>query len=603
MHFTPFTPEQIKPRGWLKRQLTIQAQGLAGNLDKVWRDVRDSAWVGGDAEGWERVPYWLDGFIPLAYLLEDEDMISRAKKYIDAILAGQKESGWLCPCAEENIAEYDTWALLLISKVLVVYYNCAKDERVPDVLYKALKNYYELLKDGKISLFKWGKFRWFEGFIAIRFLYERCREDWLPELAKILRDQGADYNQLTGRWERPLNQWTLETHIVNIAMMLKHEAVSYDLLGEEYENRAEKLYQLLREYHGAAVGIFTGDECLSGLSPIQGTELCAVVEQMYSYEQLFERTGNPVWLERLEKLAFNALPATMSDDMWAHQYVQMSNQISCQKFPGRSLFRTNGPEAHLFGLEPNYGCCTANMGQGWPKFALAAFYQKNDVIFSALGVPCALKCAAADITLDTEYPFRNEWNYHVKAHSDFILRVRKPSFASKLLVNGQPFERSEPLKFVFKAGEEKDVHIVFDITPKMVDRPNDMKVVRCGSLFFSLPIQYEKVMHEYEKNGVERRFPYCDYEYVGVSPWKYAFASRNFTVERLEVNDVPFSSEHPPVVLRTRMQPIRWDFEDGYETVCAKTPGEIEMLGEEREMLLHPYGCAKLRMTEMPLVE
>lgn len=48
--------------GWLKRQLEIQAQGLSGNFDKVWRDVRDSAWVGGDAESWERVPYWLDGF-------------------------------------------------------------------------------------------------------------------------------------------------------------------------------------------------------------------------------------------------------------------------------------------------------------------------------------------------------------------------------------------------------------------------------------------------------------------------------------------------------------------------------------------------------------
>jgi len=603
MHYTPFTPAEIKPRGWLRRQLEIQAKGLAGNLDKVWPDVRDSAWIGGEVEGWERVPYWLDGFIPLAYLLEDRDMITRAKKYIDAILAGQQESGCICPCPEEELAQYDTWALLLISKVLVVYYQCAKDERIPAALHRVLKDYYERLKAGEIHLFKWGKFRWFEGFIAIRFLYERCEEDWLLELARILREQGADYNQLSSRWERPLNQWTLETHIVNIAMMLKYEAVSFDLLGLEYENHAETLYQLLREYHGAAVGIFTGDECLSGLSPIQGTELCAVVEQMYSYEQLFERTGNPVWLERLEKLAFNALPATMSDDMWAHQYVQMSNQISCEKFPGRSLFRTNGPEAHLFGLEPNYGCCTANMGQGWPKFALSAFYQKEDVILSAVGVPCKLQCDTADITLDTDYPFRNDWSYHVHAHRDFTLRVRKPSFASGLMVNGEAYERSQSLVFRFTAGEEKDIRITFSIKPKMVDRPNDMKVVRCGSLFFSLPIVYTKVMHEYEKNGVERRFPYCDYEYVGSSHWKYAFASRHFEVIRSEVGDTPFSSEQPPVVLRARMQPIHWDLEDGFETVCARTPGEVVPLGEVEIKDLHPYGCAKLRMTEMPLVE
>ena len=77
-----FTARELKPEGWLRRQLEVQAAGLSGNLDKVWPDVRDSAWIGGDREGWERVPYWLDGVVPLAYLLEDEDLIARAKKYI-----------------------------------------------------------------------------------------------------------------------------------------------------------------------------------------------------------------------------------------------------------------------------------------------------------------------------------------------------------------------------------------------------------------------------------------------------------------------------------------------------------------------------------------
>ena len=86
-----FTSKEIKPLGWLKQQLIIQAESLSGNLDKVWPDVRDSAWIGGKREGWERVPYWLDGFIPLAYLLNDEDMIARAQRYIDAILEQQKE--------------------------------------------------------------------------------------------------------------------------------------------------------------------------------------------------------------------------------------------------------------------------------------------------------------------------------------------------------------------------------------------------------------------------------------------------------------------------------------------------------------------------------
>ena len=115
-----YTTNEIKPEGWLRRQLEIQAQSLSGNLDKVWRDVRDSAWIGGDAEGWERVPYWLDGFVPLAYLLRDDDKIARAKKYIDAILDGQCADGWICPCALEARNTYDPWAYQLIGKVLVV---------------------------------------------------------------------------------------------------------------------------------------------------------------------------------------------------------------------------------------------------------------------------------------------------------------------------------------------------------------------------------------------------------------------------------------------------------------------------------------------------
>ena len=103
-----YTTDEVKPQGWLKRQLEIQAEGLSGNLDKMWRDIRDSSWIGGDADGWERVPYWLDGFIPLAYLLKNEDMISRAKKYIYDIISFQKADGWICPCKDEERKEYDT---------------------------------------------------------------------------------------------------------------------------------------------------------------------------------------------------------------------------------------------------------------------------------------------------------------------------------------------------------------------------------------------------------------------------------------------------------------------------------------------------------------
>lgn len=598
-----YTSNEIKPEGWLRRQLEIQAESLAGNLDKVWRDVRDSKWIGGDAEGWERVPYWLDGFIPLAYLLEDEDMIARAKKYVDAIISFQKPSGWICPCTEEEIPTYDSWAVQLISKVLVVYYECSGDERIPDVLYRVVRNYYDLLSSGTITLFKWGKYRWFETFIAIGFLKGVYKEPWLNDLARILKDQGADYSKLTGLWKRPLNKWTYDTHIVNLAMMLKHEAVSHRYLGEEYTDVAEKLSEVLRTYNGTPVGLFTGDECLGGLSPIRGTELCSVAEQMYSYELLFAESGDFKWAERLEMLAFNALPATISDDMWAHQYDQQSNQIACIRFPGKPLFGTNKHEAHLFGLEPEYGCCTANFGQAWPKLALSTWaFNRFKTICSVVPLPSSIETEWANITLKTNYPFENVLEYTIEAKEDFNFFVRLPARIDNVRVNGKRHCDPVFLSQFLSAGMEETLTVTFDTKPEFIDRPHNLKSVRCGSLVFSLPIEYEKKMYEYERKGVERKFPYCDYEYIPKSDWGYAFSSFDFKLNRKEVTDIPFSSEKPPVTLTARMRKISWGLEDGYEHVCAKLPESRTPISDEVEIELYPYGCAKLRMTEMPLI-
>ncbi|MBR5868771.1 MAG: glycoside hydrolase family 127 protein, partial [Clostridia bacterium] len=546
-------------------------------------------------------PYWLDGFIPLAYLLGNEDMIGRVKRYMDAILSFQKEDGWICPCADEDRPTYDTWAIQLISKVLVVYYQCSGDERIPSALYRVLKNYHDLLVQGTVKLFDWGKFRWFEGLIAIRFLYERYPEPWLPELAKLLKEQGADYTQFTDLWIRPLNRWRFDTHIVNLAMMLKAEAVSQSLFGGEYTDYAETLRTHLDRYNGTPVGLFTGDECLSGLSPVQGTELCAVVEQMYSYELLYAATGDPKWAERLEILAFNALPATISDDMWTHQYVQLSNQIACEKFPGKSFFRTNGPDAHLFGLEPNYGCCTANFNQAWPKFALSTFLWKDNVIENAIPVPSTLTLPGKRIALATNYPFENKFTYTLESDRDFTFRVRIPSFAKKLTVNGNPSETAS-LEFAIHAGTQT-IEITFETDPVMFDRPHDLKSIRCGSLIFSLPISFDTRMLEYETNGVPRKFPYCDYELIPTSAWNYGYTDADLVLERRKVGNVPFSCKNPPVVIHTRGKRIEWGLADGYESVCAKVPESRSPIAEAEEITLYPYGCAKLRMTELPLLK
>lgn len=597
-----FSPAQLKPTGWLKRQLEIQAAGLSGNLHKVWPDIRDSAWIGGHADGWERVPCWLDGFIPLAYLLERQDLIDDAKFYIDTIIAAQKPDGWICPCAQEDIPNYDTWVVQLFSKTLLVYYQCSEDQRIPNVLYKMLKNYYDLLSCGTIKLFDWGKYRWFETFFALNFLYQKYEEAWIIDLARILKEQGIDYSQNVNLWRRPINNLSKDTHIVNLAMMLKTEAITHSLLGEPYANRAEYFHKFLSCYNGTPVGSYTGDERLNGLSPIQGTELCGIVEQMHSFEQLFAHTGDSRWLERLELLAFNALPAAISDDMWTHQYDQMSNQIACVRFPRRPIFGTNGIDAHLFGLEPYFGCCTVNHSQGWPKFALSSFLYKDHTILSTLLLPTKLNTSFCCIELETDYPFNHKLTYTVSTQKDMTLLVRIPSFAKHIKTSYPASFIDGNLEIHIAKNQNVVIHIEFDVDVELIDRPHNLKTVRWGSLVFSVPVSYKKIQYEYTQNGVERKYPYCDYEYVGQSRWNYGYSDVTFDVVTQTIDAIPFSSQHPPITIKAKVTPIPWGLERGYDTVCAKIPESTLPIGEEETIELYPYGCAKLRMTELPLV-
>ena len=67
------------------------------------------------------------------------------------------------------------------------------------------------------------------------------------------------------------------------------------------------------------------------------------------------------------------------------------------------------------------------------------------------------------------------------------------------------------LNFDIKSGESA-IFVEFETVSHFEKRPYGLNVVKCGSLIFSLPIQYTVKMHEYEQNGVIRKYPYCDYE-------------------------------------------------------------------------------------------
>jgi hypothetical protein len=192
--FRPLPLGSITPGGWLRRQLRIQANGLSGHLDEFWPDVGQSQWFGGQAEGWERAPYWLDGVIPLAWLLDDSALKDRINRYIEYIVAHQRDDGWYGPYpVDAGTRRYDLWAILLANKVLVQYHDATGDEKVLQAVTKSLAALHQGLDH--TPLYNWGRYRWFEGLTAVFYAYERTGDRWLLDLGRKLQAQGFDYQE------------------------------------------------------------------------------------------------------------------------------------------------------------------------------------------------------------------------------------------------------------------------------------------------------------------------------------------------------------------------------------------------------------------------
>lgn len=593
MKMERLAPGDIVPEGWFRRQLVLQAQGLHGNLDKVWPDVRDSKWFGGDRDGWERVPYFLDGFVPLAYLLGDGELKTRAERYIGLILDCQAEDGCFYPKNTEK-KNGDIWSIFLILKVLTEYADCSGESaRIEEAVRRAL-----LFLDGYICQkppFDWAAARWYECLVSVLWLYRRRREEWLVRFAKRLKILGYDFGGAVALWDAPRDEWSFETHVVNIAMALKSEALYCELTGEKAEGLAERMLDRLFQSHGTAYCHFTGDECLSGTSPSQGSELCGIVEAMYSYEWLLRLTGEAKWGDLLESLAFNALPAAVTADMWGHQYDQQVNQIACKRF-ARQIFRSNGAEANLFGLEPNFGCCTANFGQGWPKFLWTAFLRKGNLPVVCSPLPATVRYGDMTLHCGSEYPFRDRFS--LTATKDCEALVRVPAWTEPVCSASYSMEEGY-LRVRLHAGEA--AYITFPRRVRLESRPGERWCVKCGPLLFAYPVAYREEKYEYVRDGVERKDPYCDRAYLTDGEWRYALATANadaFTVEEHPIPEMPFDRLAPAVTIATKLAPVEWEYEEGYDCVAAARAG-TKRRGADVAAKLFPYGATYLKIAEM----
>ena len=629
----------VKPAGWLRSQLEAQASGLTGNLDDFWPDLKNSMWKGGTGEAWERGPYYLDGLIPLAYLLDDPKLKEKVKNWIEPILASSRDSGWYGP-----VKNTDRWPLAVSNKVLMQYYEATSDKRALNVLLK----YFRYIHDSKPDWpdTEWRGVRAMENAVTAYWLYRETGEKWLPETIESIQKNSTDW---TGYYEKfpwdssavadkKINlKWREDgtAHGVNNAMAIKFPGLWYQQSGDKRYKDA--VFSGIAKYdrnHGQVGGRFSCDEHLSGNSPDRGTELCSVVEYMFSLEELYEIFGDNSLADRLEMLAFNSLPGTCTPDMWDHQYDQQANQVLVSV--AKRGWISNGEFSNIYGLMPNFACCLANMHQGWPKFAANLWMASNDNGLVAMAYsPSVVTAKVANgkqvsINEITDYPFNGNISMKISTAKPvrFPVYLRVPGWADSVLIGYKgkiiSARKGTTVRLNEKWNNNDEIKLSLPMNLRFEHRYNNSLAVLRGPLYFALRIgkEFKNIKINYDNFAYKGS---SDWEIDPETPWNYALiydkfnTSRGYKVNMNPIDKYPFADKgdmiwspdsgkfvaspgQAAIVIDTRGIIVPgWTMKDNSADVPPLSP--LKPAGYPEVIQLVPYGSARLRISEFPFVE
>lgn len=206
----PLPLGSISPSGWLRDQMQLMADGLAGHEHDFYNYVAHSSWLGQDMEYSdlnEGTPYWFNGLVPLAYGLNDERLKEQVHSAAGYILDHQWDDGWIGP---ENKSSRNFWGRmpLFLGMTGLAEANATWEVKVVSALQKFVPLMNSMLKDNYTGYWYqqgdvlnegdtwWGRVRSQDMMITLQWLYDYHPADQRPMLLenmKMLHDGGLNW--------------------------------------------------------------------------------------------------------------------------------------------------------------------------------------------------------------------------------------------------------------------------------------------------------------------------------------------------------------------------------------------------------------------------
>jgi hypothetical protein len=608
----------ITPKGWLRAQLQLEADGMTGHLEEIsqWCKFNDSAWASPSGQGkfgWEELPYWLKGYGDLGYVLKDPRIIRGARKWIDAALSSQEADGYFGPRANKTGLDGhpDLWPHMVMLNVLQSFYEFSGDERVIPFMTRYLK-WLNAQPPETFGRGYWPKLRFGDTLESAHWLYNRTSQAWLLDLGRKIHDNMA-------RWDTGVINW----HNVNISQGFREPGVYYEQARDEkFLNAAERNYQAVMGVYGQFPGGgFAGDEnCRPGyVDARQGFETCGIVEFMHSFEMLARISGNPLWVDRCEEIAFNSLPAALTPDLKGLHYLTCANQVQLDK-DNKSPGIQNGGTMFSYSPYEVYRCCQHNVSHGWPYYAEELWLATPDrglcaSLYCASEVTAKAGGGAASVTIseDTDYPFSDTVEFKVAAAQPvkfpLYLRIPRWCVAASLAVNGETvaLDSKAPayavLDRTWESGDRVSLRLPMKISVRKWAKNNDSVSVDYGPLTFSL-----RIGERYSRYGGTPAWP--ETEVFPTTPWNYGLVldeqdpAKSFEVVTkpgpMPAN--PFTTESAPIELHARAKKIAAWKQDSLGLAGKLQPSPVKSDEPLETVTLIPMGAARLRISAFPVI-
>ncbi|THV00262.1 hypothetical protein K435DRAFT_934582 [Dendrothele bispora CBS 962.96] len=622
----------VRPAGWLYDQLQVQTDGLAGHMHEFYDLVSKSDWIGGDSYYSyleEAGSYWFNAMVPNGILVNNSVINEKAQEFLDYVLDHQDETGWLGPEVGTDKPRF-LWGRypFFFGAIQMVEYDPSQTDRVVSAFHKFVKIANEMLRKGE-GVDKWAATRWEDFVLVLQWLHDyhpRGQEELLVDTMVRLKWTGVPWEKVfseeyfpTGPVENLTNPFGMELswHGVNMAEGLKALPATYRFTHNQSDLDAANLsWDLMFKYHGRPSGAYAADEMLAGLEAVRGTELCLVVEAMFSGSYLYQVIGDLKYADRVERMTYNALPATLTADMWGRQYLQQQNQIAAKNMTPNP-FPEDGPYSNVFGLEPNYPCCTVNFPQGWPKFITSAFLKTIDdrslvhLYLGPFSTTATLKDDnAVKVTVETLYPFGDTLKTTITAEKDFNYFVRIPSWVVEgtIAIGDGPKKKLAPDQ---ETGLHK-VDVKKGVTMLTLELPAEITIEK--RLHGSVAVHRGPLNYAFDIGRTEqiiktdpRESHAVDWQYDPAENWEYAIDPSSLVYHHdsdISVSGILpspiFDSGMPPTSITASACLINWPLAG--DTFASSPPENPECVGPETVITLWPFGATKLRISEFPVV-